>query len=97
MTEGEFKRKLRRRIEETVPGVVTIITDPSTSQGIPDRIFLLPNGRFAAVEAKISRNASHRPNQDYYVEKLNSMGYAAFCYPENLEDVVNDIQCASKD
>lgn len=96
MTEGKFKLKLRKRVEEMVPGTVTVITDPTMCQGIPDRIFLLPNGRWVAVEAKVSKDASHRPNQDYYVEKLNEMGYAAFVYPENMEEVLNDIQRASE-
>lgn len=96
MTEGAFKRKIRKQVEAMIPGTVTVITDPTMCQGIPDRIFLLPNGRWAAVEAKISADANHQPNQDYWIEKLSEHGYASFVYPENLEDVLNDIQRASK-
>lgn len=96
MTEREFQRKVKREILERVPGSIVTKTDPTMSQGIPDLLILLPNGRFAAVEVKTSKTAPRRPNQDYWVEKLNGMGYSSFVYPENLEVVLNDIQRASE-
>ena len=96
MTEREFQRKVKRKILEAVPEAVVTKTDPTMSQGIPDLLILLPSGKFAALEVKTSAEAPHRPNQDYWVEKLDKMGYSSFVYPENLEDVLNDIQRASK-
>ncbi len=96
MTEREFQRKVKRKILETVPDAVVTKTDPTMSQGIPDLLILLPSGKFAALEVKTSAEAPHRPNQDYWVDKLDKMGYSSFVYPENLEDVLNDIQRASQ-
>lgn len=62
--------------------------DSSYIQGIPDLLVLFRN-KWAALEVKKSNTASHRPNQDYYVDKMNDMSYAAFIYPENKEEVLN--------
>ena len=64
--------------------------DPDYIQGIPDLIVLYFD-RWAGLECKRSREASHRPNQDYYVSKMNDMGFARFIFPENKEDVLNEL------
>jgi hypothetical protein len=97
MTEREFQRKVKRKILETVPDAVVTKTDPTMSQGIPDLLILLPSGRFAALEVKTSAEAPHRPNQDYWVERLDKMGYSSFVYPENLNFVLDTIARISED
>ena len=67
--------------------------DPNYIQGIPDLI-VLHNSHWAALEVKKSSKAKHRPNQGYYVEQLNKMSYSSFIYPENEEEVFNDLQQA---
>lgn len=39
-----------------------------------------------------SATASHRPNQDYYVAKMNAMSFSRFIYPENKEDVLDELR-----
>ena len=36
----------------------------------------------------------HRPNQDYYVNKLKGMSYSSFISPDNEEVVLNEISNA---
>jgi len=69
--------------------------DANYIQGIPD-LMILHNDKWAALECKRSEDASHQPNQDLYVEKMNSMSYAAFIYPENEKEIFNDLQSAFK-
>ncbi len=40
---------------------------------------------------KKSANAKHQPNQDYYIDLFNDMGFARFVYPENKNEVIKDL------
>lgn len=88
MLENRFQSKLIKEIKDRFPGCIVMKNDSSYIQGIPDLIVLFRN-KWAALEVKKSNTASHRPNQDYYVDKMNNMSYAAFIYPENKEEVLN--------
>lgn len=93
MLENKFKTNLIKEIEKRFPGSYVFHLDPTERQGIPDLLILYKN-KWAALEGKKNKNASHRPNQDYYVKTMNEMSYASFIYPENKEDVLNEIQQA---
>jgi hypothetical protein len=75
------------------PGCIVTKLDSGHIQGIPD-LLILWNERWACLECKRSKNASHRPNQDYYVNKMNDMSFSAFIYPENKEEVLHELQQA---
>ncbi len=93
MLERKYQAHLIKRLKDLFPGCVVMKNDPDYIQGIPD-LLVLYNSHWAALEVKRSANASHRPNQNYYVEKLNEMSYSSFVYPENEEEVFNDLQQA---
>ena len=93
MLENKFKTKLIKEIEKRFPGSYVFFFFLTERQGIPDLLILYKN-KWAALEGKKNKNASHRPNQDYYVKTMNEMSYASFIYPENKEDVLNEIQQA---
>lgn len=95
MLESKFQSDLIKRLKTEFPGCYVLKNDPNYIQGIPD-LLMLYKDKWFALECKKSKNASHRPNQDYYVEKLNDMSYAAFVYPENVEETINDIRKASR-
>nr|DAZ58335.1 MAG TPA: Nuclease [Caudoviricetes sp.] len=91
MLENRFKTNLVRELKERFPGCIVLHIDPNEIQGIPD-LLILYRDRWAALEGKRSLNAPHRPNQDYYVNLMNQMSYAAFICPENKEEILNDLQ-----
>lgn len=91
--ERDFQPKLIQAIKERFPGCIVIKNDPTYIQGFPDLTVFYKN-RWAAVETKRSASSPKRPNQEYYISLLNSMSYASFVCPENLEEVLNDIQRA---
>ena len=93
MLESKFKTKLVAELEEMFPGCEIVHLDPNETQGWPD-LLILYNDRWAALEGKKEADSSHQPNQDYYVEKFNHMSYAAFIYPENKEEILNELQRA---
>ena len=93
MLENRFKTALIKDIERRFPGSIVYHLNPNERQGSPDLIILYKD-KWAALEGKRNSNAAHRPNQDYYVRKLNEMSYASFIFPENKEDVLNELQQA---
>ena len=89
--ERDFQRDLIKELKDIFEGCIVMKNDSSYIQGIPDLIVLF-NDRWAALEVKKSRTASHRPNQEYYVDKMDDMSFARFVYPENKEDVLDELQ-----
>lgn len=91
--EIPYRAEFLKRLHELYPYAIVIKTNPNKIQGIPDTVIL--NGvDWVALEFKRSENADRQPNQEYYVELMNSMSYAAFIYPENEEEVMDGIQKA---
>ena len=90
MLENKFKTKLVKEIEDMLPGCIVCHLDPNEIQGIPDLIILYEN-KWAVLEGKKNADATHRPNQDYYVDLMDRMSFARFIYPENKEEVLNEL------
>lgn len=95
MLESRFKTKLVNELEDLFPGCIVLHVDPNEKQGIPD-LLVLYKDRWAALEGKQFEDARHRPNQDYYVELMDSMSFAAFIYPENKDEVLHELQQSFK-
>lgn len=87
MLENKYKTKLANKIENLFPGCLVVHLDPNEIQGIPDLLVLYEN-RWAALEGKKDSRSPLRPNQQYYVDLMNDMSFAAFIYPENEEEVL---------
>lgn len=90
MLENAFKTNLIRELKEMFPGCIVIHLDPTETQGIPD-ILILYKDKWAALEGKKNQSAPHRPNQDYYVNKMDEMSFAAFIYPENKGEILDEL------
>lgn len=93
MKESTFQNKVIKEIEDRLPGCLILKNDPNYLQGICD-LSIFYKKRWAMLECKVDANASHQPNQDYYVNKTNNMSFARFIYPENKEEVLNELQQA---
>ena len=91
MLENRFKTKLCNELEEMFPGCIITHLDPNEIQGIPD-LLILYNTKWASLEGKKSEDAPHRPNQEYYVRRMNDMSFSRFIYPENKEEVLDELQ-----
>lgn len=93
MKESEFQSHLIKRIKREFPNSMVLKNDPSYIQGIPDLTVLFEGG-WAVLECKRSAVANRQPNQDYYISKLGEIGFAAFVYPENEEEILDGLQQA---
>ena len=91
MLERDFQKNLIKEIKTRFPDCLVLKNDPSYIQGIPDLLILYKN-KWVSLECKQSKKASVRPNQKYYVDKMNKMSLSRFIFPENKEEVLNEIQ-----
>lgn len=91
--ERDFQSRLIKELRERFDGCIVTKLDSSYIQGIPD-LLILYRDKWAVLECKRSPNANHQPNQDYYVDILGKMSFAKFIYPENKEEVLNELEQA---
>lgn len=94
MLESEFKKKFCARVKRAVKPI-TILQykqDATTVNGFPDTIIIL-EGITIFIEFKKSKTAKFRPGQKEWIEKLNDNGHFAWvCYPENADDILEEIK-----
>lgn len=86
--ESGFQDRLVREIKDELPGCMVFKMDQI--QGIPD-LLILHNDKWASLECKRERSAKRQPNQEYYVDRMNEMSFSRFIYPENREDVLDEL------
>src|SRR5450756_441077 len=91
--ETEFEKNLVTDLRVMFPGCIIQKLDPNLVQGIPDRLILWGD-KWAVLECKASATAVRQPNQEYYVDLMNAMSFAAFIHPQNKEDVLRELQLA---
>lgn len=95
MLESKFQHTLIQELENRFPGCIVMKNDSGYIQGIPDLTILYKN-KWATLECKKSEKSTHQPNQDFYVDKMNDMSFSAFIFPENKEEVLNDLERSFK-
>lgn len=93
MQERTYQPRVIKRLREEFPGCLILKNDSSYMQGVPDLIVLY-GPYWAMLEVKANKDSAFQPNQAYYVSELNHMGYAAFIFPENEDEVFRDLQRA---
>lgn len=91
--ESGFQDRLITELYEMFPGCMIFKMDQY--QGIPD-ILVLYGSTWFSLENKRSKNAPKRPNQEYYVDKMNQMSFSRFIYPENKEEILDELYQAFK-
>lgn len=87
--ESGFQDRLIETLKTLFPGCMVFKMDQI--QGIPD-LLILYGKRWASLECKRSAKAKRRPNQEYYVGKMNEMSFSRFIFPENKEEVLDELQ-----
>ena len=89
--ENKFQADLIKEIKQELPGAMVLKNDPNYIQGIPDLTVFYKN-KWATLECKKEEKANHQPNQDYSVEKMNDMSFSRVIYPENKEEVLDELK-----
>lgn len=88
--ESDFQSKLKKELKSRFPGCIVTKLDSGDIQGIPD-LLVLYKDKWATLENKRNSKATKQPNQEYYVEKMNNMSFSRFIYPENKEEVLDEL------
>lgn len=91
MLENKFQANLIKELKKMFIGCIVMKNDSSYIQGIPDLLVLYKN-RWASLEVKKSLNATKRPNQEYYVGKMDEMSFSRFVCPENKDQVLQELK-----
>ena len=91
--ENKFQSDLIKELKVIFPGCTVLKNDSSYYQGIPD-LLVLYSDKWAMLECKRNSKASHRPNQDYYINKFGKMSFARFISPDNKDEVLDELQQA---
>lgn len=86
-----YQQSLVRKLRRLFPGCIILKNDANYLQGVPD-ILVLFGETWAALECKVHGKAREQPNQNYYVDMMNAMSFAAFINPENEESVLGELQ-----
>lgn len=90
--EKDFQKEFIRQIKLTLPNSIAIKNDANYLQGFPDWT-VIDGPRVYIFEAKAFKDANRQPNQEYYVNAINEAGgFARFVYPENMQEVLDEIQ-----
>lgn len=96
--ENDFQRELKKELRQRFPGCYVLKTDPTDIQGIPD-LLILHKDKWASLEVKRNYSEARKsmekntpPNQHIYVDRLNEMSYASYIYPENKEEILNEME-----
>lgn len=89
--ESQFQKALMDEIRDRYPGCVILKNDSGYIQGIPDWTILYKD-KWAVLEAKRERKAKKQPNQEYYVDQLDDMSFSRFVYPENKDEVLEELR-----
>ena len=93
MLESKFQAEVIKDIKKILPGCIVIKNDANYIQGFPD-LTILFGSNWAVLEVKRSDKEPYQPNQEYYLDQLNGMSYAAMICPQNRELIFDELQLA---
>lgn len=94
MRERDYQAGLIKKLKRLYPGCLILKNDSSYMQGIPD-LTIFYQDKWAALEVKAKApigTTAFEPNQEWFLEKMNEMSFAACIFPENEKDVLRGLQ-----
>ena len=90
--ERDYQPDVKEKLLELFPGCVILKNDSSYIQGIPD-LSIFYKDKWAMLEVKKTKPSvkDFRPNQEHYLQKLDTMSFARVIFPENMDQVFKDL------
>lgn len=95
MLEKDFQRGLIKDLKTMFPNALVFKNE---KKGLPD-LTVLWNKHWAMLECKKSEadmrhSIENQPDQKYYLDWANGMSFARYIYPENRQEVLDELQQA---
>lgn len=94
--ESAYQEALAKKLRKMYKGSIVKVNDGRQIQGFPDIEILYEDGRWAVLECKRSDDEPFQPNQEYYIDDLGKKGFARVIFPENEEEVLDELQRSFK-
>lgn len=95
--ERDYQAGLIERINLMFPGCLILKNDSGYMQGIPDWvIFYRDRYAFLEIKRKPPSSRDYQPNQEWYIEQIDAMSFAACIFPENEEEVLDGLRLLFK-
>lgn len=91
--ESKFQKELINDLRDLFPGSIILMNDANYLQGVSD-LTILYKEFWALLEVKRSEKEPRQPNQEYYIGLAQEWSYGAIVYPENKEEILNELQLA---
>jgi hypothetical protein len=92
-SESALQSAIIKELERQYPEAVVLKIDSPYIQGFPDLLFLQKQF-WAALEVKRTKTSARRPNQEYWVNKLDLLSFSRFIYPTNMDKVFDELDDA---
>lgn len=89
--ENKYQSGLIDRIKDRFPGCMVLKNDANYIQGIPD-LLVLHEDNWAALECKRETKSSRRPNQSFYIKKMDKMSFGRIISPDNEQEVLDEME-----
>jgi len=91
MAESNFQSKVKLWLKQKGCFVLVLSPTAGIPDGMPDILALIDGGGWIALECKANAKAKFRPLQKPTIEKLNKMFYSRAVYPENWNEVKDEL------
>lgn len=88
--ESRFQSSVKHELETKYPGCIVRKNPPGQENGFPDLVMYY-GPIWAMFECKREKDARKRPNQKWWVERLDEMSFARLIFPENRERVMGEL------
>lgn len=93
--ERDYQAGLIKRIKHEFPGCLVLKNDSGYQQGIPDwSIFYGKHWAMLEIKREPPSPDDFQPNQEWFIAELNKMSFSACVFPENEEEVLDDLRKA---
>ncbi len=91
MRENAYQAQLIKTLRLRFPGCIILKNDANYMQGVPD-LLVLWYDRWGMLEVKASEDEPFQPNQEYYLEQMDALSFAACIWPAIEEEVLDALQ-----